>query len=360
MPDPTTSNLDLVIPVRGADVGTWDVPVNFNMSQLDTVLGGVTSIALTNVNVALSAAQYNCGFINLTGVLTGNVVLTFPTKGRSYIINNATTGAFTITGTTGAGTTSVFLSGTSQIYNDATNIKIGDTSVSTAAATATALKIGSVVVQTFIASGTYTPTTGMAYAIIEGVAGGGGGGGSDGIDGSHTIGGSGGGGGGYSLKRVTAADIGASKAVIIGAGGTGGTSVPSNGNAGGDTSVGVLCIAKGGIGGLLGSNVAMKPGAAGGVAGTGDITIPGGSGGAGFWLTTGYTAANQGGNAARGFGAGGTAGAATDFAAGAVTGAAGSNYGGGGGGGLSVLSANNAAGGAGAAGLAVITEYIAG
>ena len=73
MPDPQTTNLDLYIPVRGADVGIWDVPANANMSQLDTVLGGLTSIALTNINVVLSSAQYNCGFINLTGILTGNV-----------------------------------------------------------------------------------------------------------------------------------------------------------------------------------------------------------------------------------------------------------------------------------------------
>ncbi len=91
MPDPQTSNLDLYQPTRGSDVGTWDTPLNANATQLDTVLGGVTSIALTNINVTLSAAQYNCGFINLTGGLTGNVVLTFPAKGRFYIVNNQCT-----------------------------------------------------------------------------------------------------------------------------------------------------------------------------------------------------------------------------------------------------------------------------
>lgn len=226
--------------------------------------------------------------------------------------------------------------------------------------TALTTKVNTVVVQTFVADGTYTPTTGMVYAIIECVGGGGGGGGSDGLDASHTIGGSGGGGGGYSMKRVTAADVGASKTVTMGTAGTAGSSVPASGGNGGDTSVGSLCIGKGGSGGNLGSNSVMRPGGAGGVAGTGDVTIPGAPGGAGYWTATGeYTAANHGGNAARGFGAGGKSTAATDFATGAVTGADGSNYGGGGAGGLSVQTANNAAGGAGKAGIVVITEYIA-
>ena len=97
----------------------------------------------------------------------------------------------------------------------------------------------SVVSQVFTGSGTYTPTTGMSYCIIECVGGGGGGGGAAGGSGSAQVGGSGGG-GGYARKYATAADIGASKAVTIGAAGAAGTAGNNAGGNGGDTSVGVL------------------------------------------------------------------------------------------------------------------------
>ena len=54
----------------------------------------------------------------------------------------------------------------------------GGTGASTAATARTNLAtVGKVVVQTFTSSGTYTPTSGMLYAIIECVGGGGGAGG---------------------------------------------------------------------------------------------------------------------------------------------------------------------------------------
>jgi hypothetical protein len=67
---------------------------------------GQTTIPLTNANVTLSAAQYSNPAIKLTGTLTGSVVLTFPTTGN-WNIYNATTGAFTVTLSNGAGATVV-------------------------------------------------------------------------------------------------------------------------------------------------------------------------------------------------------------------------------------------------------------
>src|SRR5262249_53625950 len=101
-------------------------------------------------------------------------------------------------------------------------------------------------VKVFNASGIYTPTPGMRMCVIECVAGGAGGCGSTGDASRYQIGG-GGGAGAYARKLATAAQIGASIAVTIGVGGAGG---PGSGNgagaAGGDTSVGTLCLAKGG------------------------------------------------------------------------------------------------------------------
>ena len=63
-----------------------------------------TAVPLTNANVTLSAAQYGSAILNFTGTLTGNVVITFPTTGQ-WTLNNATTGAFTVTVSNGSGAT---------------------------------------------------------------------------------------------------------------------------------------------------------------------------------------------------------------------------------------------------------------
>src|SRR6266704_5700871 len=106
-------------------------------------------------------------------------------------------------------------------------------------------KISKIVVQKFTSSGTYTPTAGMTYCIIEALGGGSGGGGCDGRGGTANGVSGGGGAGGRSIKFSTAAIIGASQTVTIGAAGTGGAAGANNGGAGGDTSVGALCIGKG-------------------------------------------------------------------------------------------------------------------
>jgi hypothetical protein len=136
--------------------------------------------------------------------------------------------------------------------------------------------VGVIKKQVFAASGTYTPSANMLHCIIECVGGGGGGGGSAGTSGS-IYGGGGGGSGAYSRLLATAATIGASQTVTIGAAGTGGATGANNGTAGGDTSVGTLCIGKGGAFGGGGSSASSGIGGLGGVAGTGDIAAAGNS-----------------------------------------------------------------------------------
>ena len=213
---------------------------------------------------------------------------------------------------------------------------------------------GNIVVQTFTASGTYTPTADMKFCIIECVGGGGGGGVGLASINMYMIGG-GGGSGGYSRKRATAADIGVSKVVTIGAAGAGGTpGATPNGFDGGDTSVGALCIATGGKGGEYSSNLPPMQnglGGAGGLPGSGDIVAAGAPGDGGF-----FNAINSligcrsglGGSSVMGGGAAGT-NAGIGFNA--------SNYGSGGSGGNSADGIGYR-GGNGSAGFVVITEYI--
>lgn len=216
-------------------------------------------------------------------------------------------------------------------------------------------RFGAVRIQVFTADGTYTPHANMKYAIIEAVGGGGGGGGSTG-NASYLTSGGGGGSGAYSRKVVTASDVGASKTVTIGAGGTGVSN--ANGNSGGDTSVGTLCVAKGGSFGTLGTSGAFGAGGTGGLAsgGTGDFKSNGNygaygpynSGSSGFVPAAAYGGASVFGGGTR------TTAASTGTKA---DGVAGTEYGSGGSGSMSNFVATNGTGGDGFKGCVIITEY---
>lgn len=205
-------------------------------------------------------------------------------------------------------------------------------------------------VQTFTGTGTYTPAIGMLYCIIECIGGGGGGGGAAGTV-SNAFAGAGGGSGGYSRLVASAATIGASKAVTIGAAGAGGSAGANNGTAGGDTSVTTICVAKGGAGGGYGSVASASAGAAGGIAGTGDIASPGVPGGNGFYSVTASVVnpSGCGGSSHFGGGAVGVAASGNGVAAG--------GNGSGGSGAFANSTASTYAGGNGSAGLVIITEF---
>lgn len=209
--------------------------------------------------------------------------------------------------------------------------------------------ITSVNQQVFTSSGTYTPTVGMKYCIIEAVGGGGGGGGSA-NGGAYSVSGGGGGGGGYSRTVATAAAIGASQVVTIGAGGTGAPIGNNPGTNGGDTSLGVICIAKGGSGGFGNNGNQGVFGGAGGIPGTGDFTFAGSEG-----MSSATCIATT-------IGAGGSSYFGgmvyTDPATPPKNGATGLSYGGGGSAGITYGGGGEVSGGDGADGVIIITEYI--
>jgi hypothetical protein len=207
-------------------------------------------------------------------------------------------------------------------------------------------------IQVFAGSGTYTPTTGILYAIVTCYGGGGGGGGTANTAANIGAGGAGGGSGSRSIKNVSAATIGASQTVTIGGAGAAGTSGNNAGGAGGDTSLGALCIGKGGTGGGGSAGSGFATPGAGGISGTGDITGIGQSG-----LSMPAFTGGQGLG-----GAGGSndlwAGAASASSSTTTTGNACTGRASGGGGGASFNAGGAAAGGVGCAGFVFVTEYL--
>jgi len=308
----------------------------FNLARMTTATAGTGTITLGS---AVS------GFLTfaLAGVANGDVVDYAIKDGANSEIGTATysTSGPSLTGRTVTKSTNsnaaINLSGTAEVF------------ISPRAETL----ITAVKRQVFTASGTYTPSAGMLYCVIECVGGGGGGGSAAGTS-AQSYGGGGGGSGSCSRLVAMAATIGASQIVTIGAGGNGGAAGSNNGSAGNDTSVGSLCIGKGGSPGNYGSSAQVGSAGAGGVAGTGDLAAVGGPGLPGLFSNSSniVLASGAGGSSAFGGGARGV------YVAGAAT--AGNNggaYGGGGSGAQAHNTTGNAAGGNGAAGVVVVTEY---
>lgn len=93
-----TPNIHLEQPGLGDYSGDWNVPVNSDWGVIDQVLGTSSTIGLTSTDVTLTVAQSAFFMFILTGTLTGNVNLIFPsTIGGRRIIWNQTTGSFTVT-----------------------------------------------------------------------------------------------------------------------------------------------------------------------------------------------------------------------------------------------------------------------
>jgi hypothetical protein len=290
----------------------------------------------------------------------------------SFEIENTNTGAVTVNvNTLGAGAL-VWPDGTALAAGDLPDGALVDIevknatpvfhlqTVATPPLTTARATAGKVYVQTFTSSGTYTPHAGMVTCLIECVGGGGGGGGVAATT-SNSGAAGGGGGGSYAWLLTTAATIGASKAVTIGAGGAGGAAGANAGSAGVDTSVGSLCIGKGGSGGGF-SNVSGSvfggQGGAGGVAGTGTDPLPGNYGFPGMGAVNAVDSPPHGGSGGGTFFGGGARGPAVTSGGTATAGnAATANTGGGGSGAAGYNAGGTAAGGAGGSGYVRITEY---
>jgi hypothetical protein len=176
------------------------------------------------------------------------------------------------------------------------------------------------------ATGTYTPSPGMVSCTVKAKGGGGGSGGCKSTEGAAA----GGGEGSTCEGTFTAAQIGASQSVTIGAGGTAGNNTGTNGGAGGTTSFGALLVAPGGSGGGgIASTTGLGTRAAGGVPTTGTVKTYGqpsgamaaaasaGFGGAGGGPGGGgYTYYSEAGIAGLGYMGGGASGACDNTDAG--------------------------------------------
>lgn len=337
-----TDNIGLPEPQTGdpSSLNTWGISLNTAADITDAITSAVESVAVGgNTNVVLS---FNLGTVDqtcaahfdFTGVLTGNVVVLWPNgRDRMFSCTNNTTGAFTLSvgvnDGTGlpAGTTQAIGPGlTEQFIDDGTNILVRGSG-----------GISAVTQQVFAAGvHTYTPTPGTVYAIVRMVASGAGG-----YQQAASTGGGGGGAGEGAEDIFTAAQIGVSQTVTVGAGGA----VSTNGNT---TSFGALMTALGGNTGTAGS----PKGGLGGTGGTGSGTAVHFKGGDGFNASLYNSNSLSGGNGGPSLFGGGGLGGLGNLDNGQPGKAPGS-----GGGGNGVLTGAFSTAAAGADGICIITEF---
>jgi hypothetical protein len=111
MPTQFTPNENFPYPQQGVDL-LWGTTLNYMIQTCDLRFGGtyvqplssVTPIVYTTSSVAGSYVPTQYSAIRLTGALTVNTTIQFPVGvGGTWLIDNQTTGAFTVTLQVGAG-----------------------------------------------------------------------------------------------------------------------------------------------------------------------------------------------------------------------------------------------------------------
>ena len=128
-----STDLKLELMVTGENAGTWGTKTNSNLNLLQqaiagfqavSIAGGAQTTALVMSNAEISTARN--AVVKLTGTITGNQIVTIPNGiEKTYIIENGTTGAFTVEFKTASGTGPTFSTtdkGIKIVYSDGTNV----------------------------------------------------------------------------------------------------------------------------------------------------------------------------------------------------------------------------------------------
>ena len=127
-----STDLKLEIMVTGENAGTWGDITNTNLVILQQAIAGYGTVALnattgatlTFTNGALSDGKN--AVIELTGTITGNVSVIIPDGiEKTYLVKNATSGAFTVQIKTTSGTGPTFAAddkGIKLVYSNGTDV----------------------------------------------------------------------------------------------------------------------------------------------------------------------------------------------------------------------------------------------
>ena len=126
MADTYTTNKAFTKPSQSSYVSTWDIPINNNLNNIDTSLGGVTEVNLTDKSdYTLTLGNIRNTTIKLTGALVGIVYVRLEAgSGGLFTFINATTGSagvLVLAWTSGSNTYVLNINNTQIMYADGSN-----------------------------------------------------------------------------------------------------------------------------------------------------------------------------------------------------------------------------------------------
>lgn len=134
MPSSYSTTLGIELMVTGEKSGTWGDITNTNLNIVEqsqgyvnkSIAGGAQTTALLITDGSTSTSDARNLIIELSGTITGNQIVTVPDNiEKSYIVNNNTSGAFTVQFKTVSGTGPTFATtdkGIKIVYSNGTDI----------------------------------------------------------------------------------------------------------------------------------------------------------------------------------------------------------------------------------------------
>ena len=130
MANSTSASLKLTVQATGENSGTWGQITNTNLLILEQAIGGYDAVGITAAaTLTFSNGTLSNGknqIIKLTGTISGNKDVVIPDSiEKTFIVENATSGAHTVTFKTTSGTGVTWAAtdkGIKMIYSDGTNV----------------------------------------------------------------------------------------------------------------------------------------------------------------------------------------------------------------------------------------------
>jgi hypothetical protein len=122
--DTLTPNLNLTNQTEGGNANTWGIKADDNFEQIDDKLGDTTDITTTGGSTTLTDEQELVAALQVGGTLVANATIVFSGRGGVWVIENNTTGAFSLTAKV-SGQTGVEIAqgSTTIIWCDGTDIR---------------------------------------------------------------------------------------------------------------------------------------------------------------------------------------------------------------------------------------------
>lgn len=96
MADATSPLLQLLLQETGGNNNNWGVLLNQGLQKIEDAIAGVSAIATTGGSVTLSDDQARPGVLFIQGILTSAAIINVPERYKSWLVVNATSGAFDV------------------------------------------------------------------------------------------------------------------------------------------------------------------------------------------------------------------------------------------------------------------------